>query len=101
MRAKSLASTGRRAGLALVQPDTVSLLMEHTKLVTPSELEDFADRRDSEPAIPELVAQLVNLSVPDLTVCRIPYGDSIGLPGLDGVVQTEGGFRQFVPTQTS
>lgn len=75
--------------------------MEHTKLVTPSELEDFADRRDSEPVIPELVALLVNLSVPDLTLCRIPYGDAIGLPGLDGMVQTEGGFRQFVPKQTS
>lgn len=46
--------------------------MEHTKLVTPSELEDFADRRDSEPVIPELVARLVNFSVPDLTLCRIP-----------------------------
>lgn len=75
--------------------------MEQTKLVTPSELEDFADRRDSESVIPELVASLVNLSVPDLTLCRIPYGDSIGLPGLDGMVQTEGGFRQFVPKQTS
>ena len=75
--------------------------MEHTKLVTPAELEDFADRRDSEPVIPELVATLVNLSVPDLTQCRIPYGDSIGLPGLDGIVQTENGFRQYVPRQTS
>ena len=75
--------------------------MEHTKIVTPSELEDFAGRRDSESVIPELVASLVNLSVPDLTLCRIPYGDSIGLAGLDGIVQTEGGFRQFVPKQTS
>jgi hypothetical protein len=75
--------------------------MEHTKLVTPRELEDFADRRDSEPVLPELVASLVNLSVPDLTLCRIPYGDSIGLAGLDGMVQTESGFRQFVPKQTS
>ena len=75
--------------------------MEHTKVVTPSELEDFADRRDSEPVIPELVALLVNLSVPDLTQCRIPYGDAVGLPGLDGLVQTEAGFRQFVPKKTS
>ncbi|MEO8339941.1 MAG: hypothetical protein ABI604_09525 [Nitrospirota bacterium] len=75
--------------------------MEHTKVVTASELEDFSDRRDSEPVIPELVHLLVNLSVPDLTHCRIPYGDSIGLPGLDGLVQTEAGFRQFVPKKTS
>jgi hypothetical protein len=57
--------------------------MEHTKLVTPSELEDFADRRDSEAVIPEVVALLVELSVPDLTLCRIPYGDSIGLADFD------------------
>ena len=75
--------------------------MEHTKVVTPSELEDFADRRDSETVIPELVALLVNRSVPDLTHSRIPYGDAIGLPGLDGLVQTEAGFRQFVPKKTS
>jgi hypothetical protein len=75
--------------------------MEHTKIVTASELEDFADRRDSEPVIPELVHLLVTLSVPDLTHCRIPYGDAIGLPGLDGLVQTEAGFRQFVPKKTS
>jgi hypothetical protein len=75
--------------------------MEHSKLVTPSELEDFADRRDSEPVIPELVYLLINLSVPNLTLCRIPYGDAIGLPGLDGLVQTEAGFRQFVPKHAS
>ncbi|TAJ08746.1 MAG: hypothetical protein EPO61_07495 [Nitrospirae bacterium] len=75
--------------------------MEHTKVVTPSELEDFADQRDSEAVIPELVAHLVNLSVPDLSLRRIPYGDAIGLPGLDGLVSTEGGFREFVPKQTS
>ncbi|MEO5954138.1 MAG: hypothetical protein ABIR36_00375 [Nitrospiraceae bacterium] len=75
--------------------------MEHTKVVTASELEDFSNRRDSEPVIPELVHLLVSLSVTDLTHCRIPYGDSIGLPGLDGLVETEAGFRQFVPKKTS
>lgn len=76
-------------------------VVEHTKLVTPSELEDFADRRDSEPVIPELIALLINLSVSDLTLCRIPYGDLIGLPGLDGMIRTESGFRQFVPKGSS
>ena len=71
--------------------------MEHTKIVTPSELEDFSNRRDSEPVIPELVHLLVSLSVTDLTHCRIPYGDSIGLPGLDGLVETEAGFDSSFP----
>jgi hypothetical protein len=75
--------------------------MEHTKIVTPGELEDYADRADSERVIPELISRLVNLSCPDLTLCRIPYDDSVGLAGLDGIVQTESGFRQFVPKQIS
>ncbi|MDD4964071.1 MAG: hypothetical protein PHI11_09160 [Gallionella sp.] len=75
--------------------------MEHTQIVTASELEDYAQRRDSEAVIPELVWWLVTTSVPDITACRIPYSDSINLPGLDGLVETESGFRQFVPTQRS
>jgi hypothetical protein len=77
--------------------------MEHTQLVTASELEDFADSRsrDAQEVIPELVYWLINLSCPDLAECRIPYGDLIGLPGLDGLVKTEGGFRQYVPKQVS
>lgn len=75
--------------------------MEHTNIITPSELENFADRRDSEAVIPELIYWLITQSCPDLTDCRIPYGDSIGLPGLDGLVKTDAGFRQYVPKQTS
>ena len=75
--------------------------MKHTLLINPSELEDFADRMDSEGVIPELINLLVRMSVPDLTVCRIPYRDSIGLPGLDGLVATETGYRDFVPKHTS
>lgn len=71
--------------------------MEHTKLVTASELEDFSDRRDSEPVIPELVHLLVTLSLTDLTHCRIPYGDSIGLPGLDGLVKQKLAFDSSFP----
>jgi hypothetical protein len=75
--------------------------MEHTQIVTASELEEYALRRDSEAVIPELIWWLVTSSVPDITVCRIPYGDSINLPGLDGLVETESGYRQFVPAQRS
>ena len=75
--------------------------MEHTQIVTASQLEEYALRRDSEAVIPELIWWLVTSSVPDITVCRIPYGDSINLPGYDGLVETENGFRQFVPKQRS
>src|SRR5450759_2211435 len=75
--------------------------MEHTLIVTATELEIYADRRDSEAVIPELICMLVKESVADLTTCRIPYGDSINQPGWDGLVETEIGFRQFVPSKKS
>lgn len=70
--------------------------MEHTQIVTANELDSFADTRDSQAVIPELVWKLVN-EAPGLTTCRIPYGDAINQPGWDGLVETSHGFRQFVP----
>lgn len=75
--------------------------MEHTHIVTASQLEEYAQRRDSEAVIPEMVWWLVTSSAPDLTVCRIPYGDSINLPGYDGLVESENGYRHFVPQHRS
>jgi hypothetical protein len=75
--------------------------MEHLQVVNATELENYAETRDSEAVIPELVWMLVNDSVSDLTTCRIPYGDSINQPGWDGLVEAENGFRQFVPKKKS
>ena len=73
--------------------------MEHTHIVNASELERYADTRESEAVIPELIWMLVN-EVPDLTSCRIPYGDSVNQSGLDGLVEANSGFKQFVPSGT-
>lgn len=75
--------------------------MEHTHIVTANDLESFADRRESEGVIPEFVSHLIKETVSDLTLCRIPYGDSIGQPGLDGIVETTQGGRQYVPAGRS
>jgi len=75
--------------------------MEHTQIINATELENYADTRDSEAVIPELVCMLVKESVADLTACRIPYGDAINQPGWDGLVETEHGYRQFVPNKKS
>jgi hypothetical protein len=75
--------------------------MEDTHIVSNIDLETYATSRDSEAVIPELIWILVNRSVSDLTTCRIPYGDSIGQSGWDGIVETESGFRQFVPSKRS
>jgi hypothetical protein len=71
--------------------------MEHTQIVNAGELERYADTRESQAVMPELVYKLVNKSCPDLATCRIPYGDNVNQPGLDGLVETESGFRQFIP----
>lgn len=75
--------------------------MEHTQIVTASDLERYADTRDSESVIPELLWTLINDSVDDLTTCRIPYGDGVNQQGWDGLVETERGFHQFVPRSKS
>jgi hypothetical protein len=75
--------------------------MEHTHIITAIDLEVFADRRESEGIIPEFISHLIKETVHDLTLCRIPYGDAIGQPGLDGVVETVKGGRQYVPAGKS
>jgi hypothetical protein len=51
--------------------------------------------------IPELVYLLIRQSVPDMIECRIPYGDAVNQPGLDGLVNCKNGYFQFVPDGVS
>lgn len=71
--------------------------MEHTSIVRAEDLSRYADTRDSEAVIPELLYQLIRQSVPDAAECRIPYGDNVNQPGLDGLVECKKGYFQFVP----
>ena len=48
--------------------------MDYTHIVNASDLEWYADSQASEGVIPELVYKLVNQSVSQMSVCRIPYG---------------------------
>ena len=73
--------------------------MEHTHIIRSSDLERYADTRNSQAVIPELIYSLVSQCNPSL--CRIPYGDSVNQPGWDGIVQTEERFLGFVPKGTS
>lgn len=75
--------------------------MEHTHIVTATDLETYADTREIEQVLPEFVSLLIKESVSDLTLCRIPYGDSVGQPGWDGIVETVQGGRQYVPAGRS
>jgi hypothetical protein len=71
--------------------------MEQPIVITASDLDHFADSRDSQAVIPYIIYLLVNSSVKELTECRIPYGDAINQPGWDGLVSAGNGYRQFVP----
>ncbi len=71
--------------------------MDHTHIVQAGDLDRYAPTRDSQAVIPELVYLLVKQSCSDLVVCRIPYGDAVNQPGLDGLVEAEEGYFEFVP----
>lgn len=73
--------------------------MQHTSIVTAAELEDYANTKASEAVIPELIYMLVNETVPDLTVCRIPNGDAINQSGWDGLVETKMAASNMCPKQ--
>jgi hypothetical protein len=75
--------------------------MEHTHIINAGDLARYSDTRDSQGVIPELIYLLIRQSVPDVTACRIPYGDAVNQPGLDGIVECANGYFQFVPEGTS
>jgi len=71
--------------------------MDHTHIVQASDLDRYAPTRDSQSVIPELIYWLVKQSCTNLMVCRIPYGNAVNQSGWDGMVETDDGFREFVP----
>ena len=75
--------------------------MKYTSIVTPNDLARYADTRESEGVIPELIYLLIKQSAPDIRECRIPYGDAVNQPGMDGLVDCETGFFEFVPAGKS
>lgn len=75
--------------------------MKHTSIVTPNDLARYADARESQGVIPELIYLLIKQSAPDISECRIPYGDAVNQPGMDGIVDCETGFLEFVPAGKS
>lgn len=75
--------------------------MDHTQIVSASDLDHYASIRNSQAVIPELIYLLVKQSVPPPTLCRIPYGDAVNQTGWDGHVKIGEGFLEFVPSGTS
>ena len=75
--------------------------MDHTHIIRAPDLHRYADTRDSQAVIPELIYFLVKQSVSNLSLCRIPYGDAVNQPGWDGLVEAGEAFVEFVPSGRS
>ena len=71
--------------------------MDHTHIITAAHLDQYAETRDSQSVIPELIYWLVRQSASAISVCRIPYGDAVNQPGSDGLVEVDSAFLEFVP----
>ena len=70
--------------------------MDHTHIVQAGEFERYADTRESQAVVPELINLLVRQSC-NTTVCRIPYGKAVNQRGWDGIVDAKAAFLEFVP----
>lgn len=58
------------------------------KLITALDLHRWADKKESEGLIPELLRRLIHSSMSGILRLSMPCGDSISLPGFDGVLET-------------
>lgn len=68
--------------------------------ITATELKQWADRREFQGFLPELIRRLVHATAGSPERVDFPCGDSVQIGGWDGIVETSSGM-QFVPTGTS
>lgn len=54
--------------------------------ITAADLSDWADRRDGQAELPQLISRLALATYGPQVALRFPSGDSVGFPGWDGVL---------------
>ena len=59
------------------------------KFITSTHLSSWADTKECQQLLPELVRKLIEASVSNLVRLSFPSGDAVALPGWDGVVSCE------------
>ena len=59
------------------------------KFITSTNLKQWADTKECQQLLPELVRKLIEASVSNLVRLSFPSGDAVALPGWDGVVSCE------------
>lgn len=68
--------------------------------ITATELKQWADRREFQGLLPELIRRLVHATAGSPERVDFPRGDSVQIGGWDGIVETSSSM-QYVPTGTS
>jgi hypothetical protein len=58
------------------------------KLIKALDLQHWADTKESEVLMPELMRRLVHASMKGITHISFPNEDSVNLPGFDGILET-------------
>ena len=58
------------------------------KWIIATDLKQWADRRESQELLPELISRLIHASISDFSKFRFPSGDTVYLPGLDGILKS-------------
>ena len=59
------------------------------KWITSTQLNQWADSRDAQSMLSELVLRLIHATVSNITKLRFPSGDAVHLTGWDGVLESE------------
>ena len=57
------------------------------KLVKALDLQHWADTKESEALMPELMRRLVHASLKEITYVSFPNEDNVYMPGFDGVLE--------------
>lgn len=71
------------------------------KWITATDLELWAERKDSEGKLPELLRRLITASIDKIDNIHFPSGESTTRPGWDGYLYCVEGYPPFVPNGTS
>lgn len=58
------------------------------KWITSTDIKQWADRRDAQSVLPELVTRLIRATTSNITQIRFPSGDAVHLIGWDGILES-------------
>lgn len=59
------------------------------KFITSTDLKQWADTKECQQLLPELIKKLIDASVSDIDILSFPSGDATFIPGWDGIVESE------------